>query len=236
VICITFDTDWMSDDAMGEFLSRIEWPGQATFFLHQHLPVLHDSGHELCPHPFITDLEDWEEGLAAQAEALPESPLGIRPHSCVFSHMLGLRFAELGYRYVSQTSHLYESGLKPHRHPWGLWEMPIYYMDNMDFCMGNNWGDLTHTPFESKVIERAVSEPGLYVFDFHPIHLALNTTCHEDYTRVKADIVAGKVSPFELGGDGRGSRVFFQELCDAMTSAGQRSYSCSEALAEYGVG
>jgi hypothetical protein len=137
----------------------------------------------------------------------------------------------LGYQYVSQAHTLFQTGLRPFRHPWGVWEVPIYYMDNMDFWMPKNWPELGHEPFASEVIERALGEPGLYVFDFHPIHIALNTRNHDDYTRVKQRIVDEGTSPFDLRFPGRGVSVFFEELCEALDRAGVRSVSCSEAVA-----
>jgi hypothetical protein len=230
MICITFDTDWMSNEAMSEFLDRISWPGSGTFFLHQNLPALYETRHELCPHPLIEDLGTWTNGLKELESVVPNISNGVRPHSCVFSHMIGLELSKQGYSYVSQASHLYEVGLKAHRHPWGLWELPIYYMDNMDICMVDNWPSLGHKPFASKIIDQAINEPGLYVFDFHPIHLALNTKTHLDYSSVKDKIVSGKASPFEFRTTGRGAAVFFDELCDAMTKANVESISCSQAL------
>jgi hypothetical protein len=147
--------------------------------------------------------------------------------------MLGIRFAQLGYEYVSQATSLYQPGMMPFRHPWGLWELPIYYMDSMDLCMGDNWPEIKHTPFREAVITPALNAPELYVFDFHPIHLALNTSSHADYSCVKQAIIDGEASPFELAGKGRGARTLFDELCQAMSAAGERSYSCSEALDYY---
>jgi hypothetical protein len=233
VICLTFDTDWMTDETLASFLERVQWPGVGTFFLHADLPCLHGTPHELCPHPFIDDLRSWEAGMEALASSLPVRARGMRAHSCVFSHMVGIRLHELGYRYVSQAHNLFQAGLAPFRHPWGVWEMPIYYMDNMDFWMPKNWPGLAHQPFSTEIINRAMDEPGMYVFDFHPLHIALNTRSHDDYARVKHRIVDEGVSPFDLRFPGRGVGTFFEELCVALERNGQHSRSCSEALEEF---
>lgn len=230
MLCLTFDTDWMGNQEMEKFLVRFPFPGKGTFFLHQHLPSLHTTGHELCPHPFINDLGNWQQGLAALAKTLPKPAAGVRPHSCVFSHMVGIGLQSMGYSYVSQATNLYEEGLTPFRHPWGIWEMPIYYMDNMDFWMVKNWPDINHVPFDKDIIRRAVSGNDLYVFDFHPLHIALNTRSHEDYVKVKDDIVQGKASPFDLRFPGRGTATFFEELCEEMERHKVVSHTCSEAL------
>jgi hypothetical protein len=234
VICLTFDTDWMQDAELARFLSEFDIPGRATFFLHDTLPSVYGSRHELCPHPFFDDLENWEVTLSSRSRNLPNSPKGVRPHSCVFSHLIGVGLCKLGYQYVSQETNLFACGMAPHRHPWGIWEVPIYYMDNMDFCMRRNWPDINHEPFSRQIISNAISERGLYVFDFHPLHIALNTRTYEDYEAVKLKIINERASPFSLTAPGRGVRTFFTELCSAMKSSGMVSYSCWDALRELG--
>jgi hypothetical protein len=230
MICLSFDTDWMSEDALQKFLQDFPLPGRGTFFCHEAFRCLQPTAHEQCPHPFISDLENWQGGLAQLRGAVNASARGVRTHSCVFSHMIALRLHEMGFEYVSNTTAIHQTGLAPFRHPWGVWELPIYYMDNMDFWAGGNWPGLKPQPFDRRWIDQALQEPGLYVFDFHPIHVALNTRTPDDYQSVKRRIVEDGVSPFELTFPGRGSRVYFQELCDAMRAAGQQSVSCSDAL------
>jgi hypothetical protein len=234
MICLTFDTDWMRDRDLERFLDEFRIPGNATFFLHDAMPSLIATGHELCPHPFIDDLRSWQGPLEALVARLRRPSKGVRPHSCVFSHMIGVGLHQMGYRYVSQATNLYQAGLAPTRHPWGLWEMPIYYMDNMDFCIPKNWPGIGHNVFDERAIRTAMEHDGLFVFDFHPLHIALNTRSHADYAAVKDKIVKAGVSPFDLAFGGRGVRAFFLELCSAMRDSGQRSYTCWDALQQLG--
>jgi hypothetical protein len=230
MICLTFDTDWLSDADMARFVAQFPIPGRATFFCHQPFPSLATTRHERCPHPFISDLSDWQGALDALRLQVNPQSRGVRTHSCVFSHMVGLSLHQMGFEYVSQANNMFDAGLRPFRHPWGVWELPIYYMDNMDFWMTSNWPDLQHSTFSRRVIETALHSDGLYVFDFHPIHIALNTRTPEDYQRVKPGIVSSGASPFDFVFDGRGTRTFFEELCAEMVSAGVVSYGCSDAI------
>jgi hypothetical protein len=230
MICLTFDTDWMSEAALSRFVEDVPIPGRATFFCHTAFTALAPGDHEVCPHPFITNLDDWRGPLEQLRLQVNPAARGTRPHSCVFSHMVGLGLHEMGFEYVSQANNLYQSGLRPFRHPWGVWELPIYYMDNMDFWASRNWPERSHQPFSARWIEQAVRGPDLYVFDFHPIHLALNTRSPEDYEQVKRRVVDDGVSPFDLRFAGRGARTYFDELCAAMAAAELRSFSCSEAI------
>lgn len=222
----------MTPESMREFLSHYSGVlrGRCTFFVHDQFPELFSTLHEICAHPFIGDLTDWERDLRRLAEFLPEAPKGVRPHSCVFSHMIGVGLKALGYTYVSQAQNLYQTDLRPFRHPWGIWELPIYYMDNMDFWMGRNWPSLGHQPFSESVIDKAVSGKALFVFDLHPIHIALNTRSPDDYSSVKEEIIKDGTSPFQLRFPGEGAGHFFEKLCDRMRAADVVSLSCSDAL------
>lgn len=230
MICLTFDTDYLSCEDIERFLTKYSFPGQVTFFVHEYYPVLETTGHEICPHPFIENLNNWENSVNIIEKRYKSKPNGLRAHSCVFSHMIGIGMKTLGYKYVSQAQHLYQPGLKPYRHPWGIWEMPIYYMDNMDYCMADNWKDMLHSPFGYDVIERALDFNSLFVFDFHPLHIILNTRNLDGYSSVKELIINKKASPYDLRFNGKGSGVFFEQLCEAMIRSNQRSYTCTEAL------
>lgn len=236
MISITFDTDHMTRGNISRFLSEhlCDMPGRGTIFIHADLPELLTTKHEICPHPCISDLNKWDEDLVRLEGYLPHKPLGVRPHSCVFSHMVGIGLKEKGYTYVSQAQNLYSTHLTPFRHPWGIWELPIYYMDNMDFWMAKNWPFSQHLPFGQDIIEQAVRGDGLFVFDIHPLHVALNTRSHEDYAAVKEQVVMHGRSPFDYAFPGRGARDFFMRLCTRMHEEGIRSYSCSEVLETYG--
>ena len=99
--------------------------------------------------------------------------------------------------------------------------------------MSRNWDGLNHRPFNPEIIERAVGNEALYVFDFHPLHIALNTGKPDDYVAVKERILNEGVSPFDLRFPGRGTREFFVELCSAMEKVGERSRGCFEAIEYY---
>jgi hypothetical protein len=230
MICLTFDTDWISAAALDQLLDELDLPGRGTFFCHTDFPALASRGHEVCPHPFINDLDHWQPGLSELRARVNPASRGTRTHSCVFSHLVGLGLHQMGFEYISQANNLYQDGLRAFRHPWGVWELPIYYMDNMDFWANNNWPGLRHEVFAPRWIERAVRGSALYVFDFHPIHLALNTRTPADYQAVKRRIIDDGVSPFELTFQGRGTRTYFEELCTAMRDAGVGSRTCSEAI------
>jgi hypothetical protein len=224
----------MSDAAMARFLREFPIPGRATFFLHARFPSLNATTHELCPHPFIDDMREWKSAVAAAAGNVPSTPKGLRPHACVFSHAMAVGLHELGYRYVSQANMLHDRNARLVRQPWGIWELPIYYMDNMDFWAPGNWPGEGLQPFRPEVLRDALEGDGVYVFDFHPLHIALNTRTPADYAAVKDRILKGE-SPFDLASPGRGTRTYFLELWAAMRERRIASLGCWDALQKAGV-
>jgi hypothetical protein len=234
MICLTFDTDHMRQEDMERFLEERSLPGQVTFFAHQYFSSLEATDHEICPHPFIRSFTDWEKEVIEIAHQFSIRPKGIRFHSCVLSHTIAAGLKRLGYEYSSNIDHLFRKDLQPYRHSWGIWELPIYYMDNMDFCMSDNWPYIDHTPFDFNIIKTAVKSDGLFVFDLHPLHIAINTHDYATYLKAREKMSKDGESPFNLRYGKRGVAVFFDELCSAIVASGQRSYSCKEALEFFG--
>ena len=234
MICLSFDTDYMTSQSIEMFFSRNPIPGKGTFFLWKPFPNADWGRHEIQPHPYVDDLTKFGSNLDSFVDslAMAQAPQGVRTHSCVMSHMVGIDLSKRGYKYASMSSLLFETGLKPYRHPWGIWEMPIYYMDNMDYCMPENWPNHRHKPFSPELIHRALNNEGMFIFDFHPLHIALNTTSYEGYQGVKASISRGE-DPHDLRMSGRGVAVYFQELCEAIDKAGVVSIGLGDALNSY---
>ena len=235
MICLTFDTDYMSAVDMEKFLKYYLFPGKGTFFLWKNLDGVNWGEHEIEPHPYLSQTKPWLLELNDLVQSLKIAPKGIRTHSCVYSQAFGVQLKQQGYQYVSMSTPLLQQNLYPYRHPWGIWELPIYYMDNMDFCMPRNWPDVKYSPFDQNIINQALFGKGLYVFDFHPLHIILNTRTFDDYESVKSELISAKKSPFECQDlfKGRGTRTFFQELCSSMESISTSSVTCLDALNKY---
>jgi hypothetical protein len=230
VICLSFDTDRMDEEAMAEFLDTVDLPGTATFFCTQQYDCLASTNHELAPHAVLGAGGDWDAELQSMRAAFP-SATGWRSHSCVFSHLLAEQLWKLGYRYVSVHDDLGHPRPEPRRHAWGIWQLPVYYMDNLDFSTGRFWaGD--HTPFSRSIIESALDGDGLYVFGFHPIHIVLNSPSADEYFVRRKRFADGQPAR-DAAFEGRGTRTFYEELCAAMRSRDAGSVAMRDALAHY---
>ncbi|MFL6069412.1 MAG: hypothetical protein ACJ74N_16940 [Gaiellaceae bacterium] len=232
MICLSFDTDHVDEARMGEFLDAVPIPGSGTFFCTQrytHLAALH---HELGPHPTLEAGTDWDAALQEGRELFPEAT-GWRSHTCIFSHMLALQLAKLGYVYATTHDDFGGRSPTPVRAAWGLWQVPIYYMDNLDFSTPRFWPELGWEPFAPVLIQRAVEDDrGLYVFDFHPVHLLLNTPSAEYYLDRRERFRDG-VSLERLRFDGYGARNFYDDLVAEMARHERQSFSIAEGVARF---
>lgn len=227
MISITFDTDHMTDVSMETFLKDLDIPGSATFFCTQRyrdFDAAFRGIHEIAAHPVFRPGADWKDATLRLREDLG-GVVGVRPHSCAYDHHLGVFLAENDFRYVSQSSWLFHDGLHPHYHPWGLWEMPIYYMDNMDYSHVGLPGQ-THQPFSPQLIDNALKSESLFVFDFHPILVLLNAANAREYG---AWVEEGRPDIRASAGTGKsGSANFLAQLSAAMRSVGCESVSLGE--------
>jgi hypothetical protein len=209
MICLSFDSDHMSESRMSEFLSTHEIAGTATFFCTQPYECLRDAGHELAPHPLLVAGTDWENELARKRREFPAAR-GWRSHSCVFSHLIAEWLGKNGYDYVSTHDQFGVAGLEPTRHSWGIWHLPIYYMDTLDIS----------------------AAPALHVFDFHPIHIMLNSPDPDFYFATRDRFRAGE--PAEtLRHKGYGVANYFADLRAALLAAGSASIAMGDALGAF---
>ena len=158
---------------------------------------------------------------------------GWRSHSCVFSHILARWLGENDYQYVSVDERFGEAGIWPTRHPMGaIWQIPIYYMDTFDISRQRFWTGSDVRPFDPALIDKALRADGIHVFDFHPIHVMLNTPDPEFYFAARDRYRAGE--PIEsLRYNGHGVGVFFQALCEQMRAENAESVPLAEALAAH---
>lgn len=231
MICLSFDTDHLDDSRMSEFLAEVPIPGAGTFFCTQVYDSIDPTTHELCPHPTLGAGDDWEARLDEAQRAFP-SARGFRAHGCVWSHPLSVELRARGFEYVSAHDQLGWPGITPYREAWGLWHLPIYYMDNMDLSYARFWKGTSRAPFERALLEGAAREPErLFVFDFHPIHLLLNSTSVDAYMAARDAFRAGR-GMAEIRCEGYGVHDYYMDLLELMGARDMQSVTMSDAVAQ----
>lgn len=231
MICLSFDSDHISSERMCEFLEFFSLPGGVTFFCTQPYEILSKTSHEIAPHPFLESNKDWTGELTQKRIDFPKAK-GWRSHSCVFSHLLAEWVAENNYSYVSCYDNFGDINITPTQHAWGCWHLPIYYMDNLDFTYNYFNDESQRSTFDINIIDNAIHGSSLYVFDFHPIHLMLNTPDLSYYYKMRERFKRGEELD-KLKYKGYGTANYFKDLISSMKKNHIKSKTMSQALSEY---
>ncbi len=218
---LTIDVDWASDHVIEsciEVLAAKEVP--TTWFITHNSPVLERlreiSYFELGIHPNFNFLlnGDARNGRCAEEVVdrlltlVPEAK-SVRSHSMTQSSVLIDLFIQKGLthecnHFIPEQS---EIKLVPWHHWAGIVKVPYFWEDDV-FCLSRR----------NSSVSELVKRDGLKVFDFHPIHVFLNTETMQRYNgcrdvlndyaallkHVNHDVIGTKDRLFELigGGDG----------------------------------
>lgn len=175
---ITLDIDWCHDDVLSYSINLLEQAdASATWFVTHDTPLLErlrtNPKFELGIHPNFNFLlqgdgrngRDAEEVVDRVLEIVPEAT-SVRSHSMTQSSVLLNLFYQKGLRYDCNDFIPFQENfqLRPYRIWNNLIKVPYSWEDDIA-CIKNE-----HC---LEMITNRVE--GLNVFDFHPIHIFLNT-------------------------------------------------------------
>jgi len=191
---VTFDVDWAHDDVLLDSADLVNEAGViATWFVTHATPVLNDiramQSQELGLHPNFNPLLDGVSNNSHNAEKIVKTFLdivpeakSIRSHSMTQSSRLLDSFQSCGLTHEVNHFIPHHAGIE--LKPWVLWnrlcKVPYF------------WEDDVHMLYDS--IGIAQTDPaelatagvrGLKVFNFHPIHIFLNTESLDRYERAR---------------------------------------------------
>lgn len=195
-IFLTFDLDWARDDVIEATLDIIEKEDvKATIFVTHHTPLLQrmrkNKNIELGAHPNFIPLGnlgqekleylDWaKEKIIAYKNLIPEAT-SIRSHMLTQNSRLLDLMKQMGYIRESNLLLPLSSGMSllPFRHWNGLIRVPYFWEDDI-YC----------TEMENKLYTEWNIYPFVYsnnikIFNFHPIHVFLNTEKLDRYERAR---------------------------------------------------
>lgn len=188
---LTIDIDWADDVVLNDSIELIERAGvEATWFVTHETEVLErlrgNSNFEIGIHPnfnFLLNGDD-RNGRTAQEvvdrlmEIVPEAK-SVRSHSMTQSSRLLQLFKATGLSH--DCNHFIPESAGIELRPWMAWNglvrVPYFWEDDISCEYGP---EATETSMES--LHR---RPGLRVFDFHPIHIFLNTDQLDRYERTR---------------------------------------------------
>lgn len=179
-VILTFDIDWACDAVLADCIDQVERAGApATWFVTHYTPLLNrlreNEKFELGIHPNFNPLLDGKGSNAEQIideilRIVPEA-VSVRSHSMVQSSRLVDLLHRKGLVFECNNFIPEQSGII--LKPWRLWngmvKIPHFWEDDAE-CIYKSGATY------SSLLER----DGIKVFDFHPIHVYLNT---EDLAR-----------------------------------------------------
>ena len=184
-VFLTLDIDWACDEVLLDSIELIEQAGvRATFFATHATPLLtriaDNPLFELGLHPNFNELLRGTPdagGMSATevvnrlASIIPGTR-SFRSHSLSWGDVISQAIRSAGITTVSNHLIPEQSGivLKPYADWYGLVHAPYFYQDSACFYFSDN------TP-----IEGLARREGLKVFDFHPMHIYLNSERLERY-------------------------------------------------------
>jgi len=175
---LTLDIDWVHDDILADSIDLIEQSGVATtWFVTHDTPLLNrlrgNPKFELGVHPNFNFLLQSDTRNGRNAEEVVDRLLNIVPearsvrsHSMTQNSKLMDIFLERGLTHECNHFIPEQSGIE--LSPWRLWneliKVPHFWEDDISYIYSQN----TSMP-------SLAQRKGLKVFDFHPIHIFLNT-------------------------------------------------------------
>jgi peptidoglycan/xylan/chitin deacetylase (PgdA/CDA1 family) len=220
------DMDWAPDEVIDYSMALLAEHGiKATLFMTNTVGA-DTTGHELAIHPNFTTI-DFEKHVAERLEEFPEAK-GTRSHSLMYTERLRPVYEKYGIEYQSNTMLYRQHSLRPFKISPQTIEVPLFWMDNFYIEMEN------YAP--SYVFdELQCSESGLKVFDFHPVHVFLNTESLDRYNEAKKFYKEPKELAKYRNTETRGTCDIFKGVLQQMQSS-QPSRSLMEIAAGYRTG
>lgn len=184
---LTFDIDWAHDEVLHDTLELVRAADvPTTWFATHQTPFLAElqrrDACEVGVHPNFNPLlegrgspETAEAALDALLEVVPGAT-AVRSHCLVRSSRIEQLFHSRGLTHESNDLVPESSGiqLRPFRKLTGMTQVPYCWADEAAWAA-------TQSDDFSSLSDRA----GLVVFDFHPIHVFLNTESSERYERTR---------------------------------------------------
>ena len=186
---ITIDIDWAHNALISDTIDLLEKnETKATFFITHDTPLLDrlrsNKNFELGIHPNFNFLLEGNKCNGSSAEEVIDRLLNIVPeaksirsHSMFQNSKLLDLFYEKGLRY--DCNHYIPEQTNIILQPWVLWNKLIripYFWEDDIYCKYDN-NSSVKTLFKRK---------GLNVFDFHPIHIYLNTENLISYEKTRS--------------------------------------------------
>jgi len=221
IIAITSDIDWAHDEVIKYMLSILdEYNTKITFFCTHEIKIKEMSKHELAIHPNFTKDKTDRETIQELMSLYPGAK-GTRSHSLYIHSRLFEIYQEFGLEYDSNYI-LPNQIIKPFFIANNILELPIFFEDDSHLLKSANF-DLSQ--FD-------LGRDGLKIFNFHPIHVFLNTEQISTYEKAKKYLhEPAKLEKFR--NPNKGTEDMFISLLDYLVDSGIRTLTLKEISDNY---
>lgn len=196
---LTFDIDWATDEQINFVLDLLESSGKkACFFVTHNTPVLEriraNKNFEFGLHPNFNPLilaesmdKKPQEIINDLKKIVPEAKI-LRSHSMTTSgRWLGM-YKAAGISFLSNYLMYGIDTIQPFYQINGLIEIPVYFADD-GFVYLNDTKEMKNPDLEDVFSSQ---HSGIKVFNFHPIHIFINSSSFEDYKQFKESGIRNK--------------------------------------------
>lgn len=224
-VFLTFDIDWANDDVLNNTIDLVEnMDVAATWYVTNNTPVLSrlraNPKFELGIHPNFNWLLQGDKRNGADAKEVVERMMDIVPeaksvrsHSMTQSSILLDIFQKVGLTH--DTNHFIPGSLGLDLMPWRLWNglirVPYIWEDDIFYLGFKETINLQEGFREFQSTRRRLN-----VFDFHPIHVFLNTETNSRYEHTRS-IQQKPESLINHVNHGIGTRNILVDLCSNWT-------------------
>ena len=233
-IFLTFDLDWASDEIINDTLDILKSEGvKATFFITHATDLLGEMrknpNFELGIHPNFNPLLHAETGRSYKhitedlLRLVPEAK-AVRSHALVQSSLLLDCFASCGLTIDANLFIPMHSGIICH--PFLCWNSMIrtpYFWEDDTHCLEMRCG-IT----KSWDVIPFLSHEGLKIFDFHPIHIFLNTEDLARYESAKENLNNKEKLSVQRFNGIYGTRIFLLDLIRKAKACGYQAKTIGE--------
>jgi hypothetical protein len=219
--CFTMDTDWASEEQIDFTLDLFDEYGvvMTPFITHPSETIARrfsDKRDIVGLHPnFLPESshgDSYEKVVDHVRRLWPESVF-YRSHSFFDNTHIGRLFSEFGFKFDSNLLLYLQNHLFPLKHNSGLLRFPVAWEDDVHL-----WKRL---PPHITTITDFLASPGLKIFNFHPIHVYLNTPSLAYY-------FATKEKSMKRSFEGSGVKTMLIELLEWLENEGVRCYTLPE--------
>jgi len=213
LFCFTSDLDWAPESMIEETIKIFSTRNTplVPFITHPSESIKKHYEGEKAKHvglhpnflPDSTQGKDLDAVMSYVTSLWPEAKC-FRSHYYTDSFFISQAFHNKGFKYDSNLCLHLQPNIVPLQHASGLLRFPVF-LDDISYADKNGDYNLQH-------ILPSLNTPGLKIFNFHPIHICLNTPSREYYQKVRKQVYENKEDWKNLIYKGDGIRTFLEQL------------------------